>query len=108
MSVALNYLPPAFSSCHLPRKAGILKMRSKLMPQIETMSLGDKLTLVVKSVELEKQGKFEEADRTIKQMPLQPYLAKFYKDHLGLDALLKTGWNLSEAEAEFGSEWLVK
>jgi hypothetical protein len=27
---------------------------------------------------------------------MAPYLAKFYKDHLGLDALLKTGWNLSE------------
>jgi hypothetical protein len=78
------------------------------MPQIETMSLGDKLDLVVKSVELEKEGKFEEADRVMKQMPLQPFLAKFYKDHIGLDALLKSGWNLSEAEAEFGSEWLVK
>jgi hypothetical protein len=72
------------------------------------MTIGEKLDLRMKSLELEKQGNLEEADRVRKQVPLQPYLAKFYKDHLGLDALLKTGWNLSEAEAEFGSDWLAK
>jgi hypothetical protein len=78
------------------------------MPQIETMSLGDKLDIIVKCVELEKEGKSEEAHRLRNTVPMQPYLVKFYKDHLGLDALLKTGWNLSEAEAEFGPEWLVR
>ncbi|MDR2607448.1 MAG: hypothetical protein LBC57_03570 [Treponema sp.] len=78
------------------------------MPQTETMTLHEKLQIMMKSLELEKQGKQEEADRVRKTVPLQPYLAKFYKDHLGLDALLKTGWNLSEAEVEFGSDWLNK
>ena len=72
------------------------------------MTLHEKLAIGVKSIELEKQGKFEEAEKVLKQAPLPPYLAKFYKDHLGLEALKKTGWNLSEAEAEFGSDWLVK
>jgi hypothetical protein len=78
------------------------------MPQIETMTLDKKLDMVVKSINLRKQGKEDEADRLRKQVPLQPYLAKFLKDHLGLDALLQSGWNLSEAEAEFGPDWLVK
>jgi hypothetical protein len=78
------------------------------MPQIDTMTLDKKLDIVVESINLRKQGKVEEADRLRKQVPLQPYLAKFLKDHLGLDILLQSGWNLSEAEAEFGSEWLVK
>ncbi|MDR2048220.1 MAG: hypothetical protein LBP69_02065 [Treponema sp.] len=72
------------------------------------MTLSEKLDIVMKSIELEKQGKLEEADRVRKQAPLQPYLAKFYKDHLGLSALLQSGWNLSEAEAEFGSAWLTQ
>jgi hypothetical protein len=72
------------------------------------MSLDEKFTIGMKSIELKKQGKFEEAERVHRQIPLPPYLAKFYKDYLGLDALLKSGWNLSEAETEFGSAWLAR
>jgi hypothetical protein len=78
------------------------------MPQSQMMTLHEKLVIGVKSIELEKQGKFEEAERLMKSSPLSPYLAKFIKDYLGLDALLKSGWNLSEAEAEYGSVWLTK
>jgi hypothetical protein len=70
------------------------------------MTLGEKLDLRIKSLELEKQGNFDEAERLQKQIPIAPYLLKFYKDHLGLDALLKTGWNLSEAVEEYGPEFL--
>jgi hypothetical protein len=35
-------------------------------------------------------------------------MAKFYKEHLGVDALLQSGWNLAEAEAKFGSDWLAQ
>jgi hypothetical protein len=78
------------------------------MLQAKTMTLDEKLDIGLRSIELEKLGKFEEAERVLKQAPLPPYLAKFYKDHLGLATLKKTGWNLSEAEAEYGSEWLAK
>jgi hypothetical protein len=67
-----------------------------------------KLDIVMKSIELEKQGRFEEADRLRSKAPLVPYLAKFYKEHLGVDALLQGGWDLSAAEAEFGPDWLEK
>jgi hypothetical protein len=77
------------------------------MPQTQTMSLHEKLAIGVKSIELKKQGKDEEARKLLHQTPLEPYMAKFVKDHLGLDALLKSGWNLSEAEAEFGSDWFT-
>jgi hypothetical protein len=78
------------------------------MPEYRMMTLHEKLELGVKSIELEKQGKFEEAEEIEKSIPLEPYLAKFIKDHLGLEALLKGGWNLVEAEAEYGSDWLIK
>jgi hypothetical protein len=72
------------------------------------MTLGEKLDTIVKTVELEKQGKFEEAECLHKTVPIAPYLVKFYKDHLGLEALLKTGWNLSEAVEEYGPTFLTK
>jgi hypothetical protein len=78
------------------------------MPQAQTMTLHEKLATGVKVVELEKQGKIEEAERLHKTIPMAPYLVKFYKDHLGLDALLKTEWNLSEAIKEYGSDFLAK
>jgi hypothetical protein len=37
---------------------------------------------------------------------MPPYLAKFAKEHLSPDFLIKYGWNLTEAEAEYGSDWL--
>jgi hypothetical protein len=78
------------------------------MPYKETMSLHDKLVVDGKALELENQGKHDEAKRLVKRTPLEPYLAKFIKDHLGLDALLKSGWNLADAEAAFGAGWLSR
>jgi hypothetical protein len=85
---------------------GIIIDKEPDMPQ--TMTIGEKLDIFMKSRELEKQGKPEEAKSLEKQIPLAPYLAKFYKDHLGLEALLKTGWNLSEAEMEYGPDFLSR
>ena len=78
------------------------------MQESRLMTLQEKLALGVRSIELEKEGKFEEAKLVSRQVPIPPYLAKFLKDHLGLEALLQGGWNMAEVEAEYGSEWLSK
>jgi hypothetical protein len=70
------------------------------------MSVHDKLQIGMKSIELEKQGKKEEARKMRRQIPMSPYLAKWAKEHMGADFLINYGWNLSEAEAEFGPDWL--
>jgi hypothetical protein len=72
----------------------------------QTMTLHEKLQLGMKAIELKNQGKLEESWKLGHQIPLAPYLAKFIKDHIGSEALLSMGWNLSEAEAEYGSSWL--
>ena len=78
------------------------------MPQARLMTLEEEAVIALKAFELKKQGKLEEYERMRKQIPLQPYLAKFAKEHFGADFLIKTGWNLAEAEAEYGSDWLNK
>jgi hypothetical protein len=78
------------------------------MPQTETMTLHEKLDIMMKSIELRDQGKIEEGMRVGRQVPLAPYLAKNLKDQVGLEALLQGGWNLSEAEAEYGPDFLSK
>ena len=76
------------------------------MPQ--TMSLDEKLAIACKAAALSDAGDREGASRLIRTVPLPPYLAKIYKEKVGVEHLLSSGWNLSEAEAEFGADWLNK
>jgi hypothetical protein len=89
----------------------ILKIKGKYMPQTQVMSLEERAAIIIKAMELKKQGKLEESKRMMKQIPLPAFLAKFardYREYFGDDFLEKYGWNLSEAEAEFGSDWLTR
>jgi hypothetical protein len=72
------------------------------------MTLEEKSAIGVKAIEFKKQGNLDEYERLMKQIPLQPYLAKFAKEHFGADFLIEYGWNLSEADAEYGADWLTK
>jgi len=72
----------------------------------QTMTLDEKLAIGCKAAELRKAGDEEGAMRIMKTAPLPPYLAKVYKEKVGSKQLLESGWNLSEAEAEFGPGWL--
>jgi hypothetical protein len=70
------------------------------------MTLHDRLVTRVQCVELEKEGKFGEAMRLEQSIPLSPWLAEWCKKYVGADYLRNSGWNLSDAEAEFGAGWL--
>jgi hypothetical protein len=70
------------------------------------MTLDEKLSLSIKAGELKKAGKIDEYERLMKSLPMPPYLAKFAKEKIGVDFLLQGGWNLSEADTEYGHDWL--
>ena len=75
------------------------------------MTEQEKAETIIKVVELEKQGKIEEAEALNRQIPLAPHLAKFVKDYMeyfGEDFFEKYGFNLAEAEAEYGPDWLTR
>ena len=72
----------------------------------ETMTLDEKLALSGKLLELSEAGDEEGYDRLMRSVPMPPYLAKIMKEKMGVDYLINGGWNLSEAEAEFGNNWL--
>jgi len=78
------------------------------MPQAQTMSIDEKLAISNKAFRLMDAGDEEGGIRLMKTAPLPPYLAKVIKEKVGADFLIKEGWNLSEAEAEFGIDWLNK
>jgi hypothetical protein len=75
-------------------------MEHKLLTEYE------KAEIYMKSLELKKAGKTAESVALKRSIPLPAYLAKFAKDNVGVDFLLQAGWNLAEAEAQFGTDWL--
>ena len=74
----------------------------------QSMTLDDKLAISCKAAALRKAGDKEAASRLLRTAPMPPYLAKIYKEKVGAEHLINSGWNLSEAEAEFGKDWLNK
>lgn len=63
-----------------------------------------KVDFVYKSIDAAARGDEEEAMRLAKQKPLTPWVAKGLKEVFGAQYL--EGWDLSEAEAEYGKDWL--
>ena len=77
------------------------------MPNGQTMTLDEKLARSNKALDLLDAGDREGYSRLIRTAPLPPYLAKVFKEKVGADFLIDGGFNLSEAEAEFGRDWLT-
>jgi hypothetical protein len=78
----------------------VLNLSHKLMTDEE---IGD---VIMESHRLREAGRMEEATALHRTIPVPAYLAKLFKEKVGAEFLINGGWNLAEAEAEFGSDWL--
>jgi hypothetical protein len=70
------------------------------------MTMEEKTAIDMRCHVLREAGKEKEAMELAKTIPLSPALAQLWKKRFGADVLLKSGWNLAEAEAKFGRNWL--
>jgi hypothetical protein len=68
----------------------------------------EKVDIAYQSCLLKQAGDEEGSIRLLRSIPMPPYLAKIFKEKVGADFLINGGWNLVEAEAEFGHDWLFK
>jgi hypothetical protein len=65
------------------------------------------LPVIMQAIALEKEGKYEEADALERsQIPMPPWMARVFKEKMGLDFLLAMEWNMTDVEAAYGKEWL--
>jgi len=78
------------------------------MPNAQIMTDEEKIDKAYQSALLLQAGDEEGSIRLLRSIPMPPYLAKVMKEKVGADFLIDGGYNLSEAEAEFGSDWLSK
>jgi len=58
------------------------------MPQIETMSPDEKLAISNKALDLFDAGDKKGFSRIIRTTPMPPYLAKIFKEKMGVDFLI--------------------
>jgi len=72
----------------------------------QTMTFDEKLAISNKACSMLEAGDKEGYSRLMRTIPLPPYLAKIGKEKIGAEFIAKSGWNLSEVEAEFGRNWL--
>ncbi len=72
------------------------------------MTLAEKAALLDAIQAAEHAGDRDEAFRLMVTLPLHPGMAKIGKEMFGKEHLLNGGYNLSEAYAEFGDDWLDK
>ena len=78
------------------------------MTQHQPMTLDETLDIAMEAVKLLDAGDEEGCIRLMKTTPMPSYIAKVMKEKVGLDYLLNSGWNLSEAEEEFGPDFLTR
>ncbi|GHT56188.1 hypothetical protein FACS1894109_04390 [Spirochaetia bacterium] len=75
----------------------------------QKMSLEERLAIDHEFFVRRQTGDKEEASAWHRaKIPMFPWLAKLMKERVGADFLRSQGYNLSEAEAEFGPGWLDK
>jgi hypothetical protein len=72
----------------------------------QMMTDEEKIDRAYQSALLSQSGDEEGSIRLLRSIPMPPYLAKVYKEKVGVKELIESGWNLSEAEAQFGPNWL--
>ncbi|MCL2125556.1 MAG: hypothetical protein FWH33_06165 [Oscillospiraceae bacterium] len=77
-------------------------MEHKLMTERE------KADIYMKTIELEEVGRIEESKTLRRTIPIPAYLAKVFKEKVGAEFLTDGGYNLAEAEAKYGSDWLAR
>ena len=72
------------------------------------MTKEQEFSIIEASLAAADRGNRVEERRLLKQLPLAPHLAKVAKEIWGKEFLLNEGYDLSEAEAEYGSNWLAQ
>jgi len=76
------------------------------MQQTQTMTFDEEFDVIMKAHEIRQAGDKEGYYRLMNSLPMFPWLAKIIKEKMGADVLIQSGCNLTEAEAEFGKDWL--
>ena len=83
-------------------------MARNQVKQMAVEPVEDELDVLIEMLALIEQGNEDEAFKLRKKVALPHYMGEYAKKYLGLDYLKNCGWNMSEVEAVYGKEYLIR
>ncbi|MDR0872744.1 MAG: hypothetical protein LBN27_04655 [Prevotellaceae bacterium] len=72
------------------------------------MTEDEKFRTRLQAIDLSNAGREAEAKALENTIPMEPWVAAFFKKYLSLGDLLSLNANLAEVELAYGKEWLIK
>lgn len=76
-------------------------------PNLKHFSEEERKLVVQQVMALIDEGKDDEADALHRTLPLPAEYLQTLKEHMGLEALIEKGVNLSTAVEKYGENWLA-
>jgi hypothetical protein len=83
-------------------------METETKSEHRNMTFKEKTQTIYKANMLSKEGKEDEASKLLRSAPLEPEIAKIFKDVYGADFLITGGFNLLEVDEAYGKDWLCR
>jgi hypothetical protein len=90
------------------KTAGIRTKIERRRTGMSQLSHEKTLEIIQASFAAADRGDFEEEHRLIQLLPMPATLAMAYKETFGVEALQRSGFDLSEAEEIYGNDWLAR
>ncbi len=76
-------------------------------PNLQEFSEEEERQLTLKCAELLDQGRDDDADQILAQLPIMPEILQSMKADYGIAYLISSGLNLSKAVQKYGYGWLT-
>ncbi len=70
------------------------------------LTMEETTEIIRASLKAAHEGNYEEERRLLRMLPLAPHLAMAGKEVYGAEYMKNAGYDLSEADEEFGEGWL--
>lgn len=80
----------------------------RLEPNLKRFSEQELYDMKLEISKLVNMGRMKEADILINKIPLHWKSAKILKEMVGIEAMIESGTNLSEAVEHYGMGWLER
>lgn len=75
-------------------------------PNLKHFSIEEEEAVTQQAMALLDEGKEKEADTLLYSLPMPAEYLQTLKEHMGVDALIAEGVNLSKAVEKYGQSWL--
>ncbi len=83
-------------------------LKSRRKPNLKRYSEEEIKEICRQASKLFEEGRTDEADELISELPLLWQSAEILKELIGIEAMIESGANLSEAVDHFGYQWLER